>query len=81
MMADAPGQGLVKSLRNMWRDGGLLGMWSGNAATLAKIFPQTAIQFAAFHTLKEAISANGLVRATIPSVIESNVENTLPAVE
>lgn len=62
MMADAPGQGMLMSLKNMWRDGGLLGMWSGNAATLAKIFPQTAIQFAAFHTLKEAISANSLVR-------------------
>eukprot|EP00873_Tetraselmis_striata_P023499 jgi/Tetstr1/443763/TSEL_031751.t1 len=60
MMADAPGQGMLMSLKNMWRDGGLLGMWSGNAATLAKIFPQTAIQFAAFHTLKEAISANSL---------------------
>jgi solute carrier family 25 phosphate transporter 23/24/25/41 len=57
MMADAPGQGLVKSVKHMWCDGGLVGMWSGNAATLAKIFPQTAIQFAAFHTLKEVVSA------------------------
>ena len=56
MMADLSGHGFRKSLVSMWRDGGFVGLWSGNAATLAKIFPQTAIQFAAFHSFKEVLS-------------------------
>jgi len=56
MMADVSGHGFRRSFMHMWRDGGLIGLWSGNAATLAKIFPQTAIQFAAFHSLKEVLS-------------------------
>eukprot|EP00951_Prasinocladus_malaysianus_P003301 scaffold23406_cov33-Prasinocladus_malaysianus.AAC.1 len=56
MMADGPGQGIRASMMRMYRDGGFWGLFSGNAATLAKIFPQTAIQFSAFHTLKDVLS-------------------------
>uniref|UniRef100_A0A061QKR9 Mitochondrial coenzyme a transporter slc25a42 n=1 Tax=Tetraselmis sp. GSL018 TaxID=582737 RepID=A0A061QKR9_9CHLO len=68
MMADVNCQGFRASLLRMWRDGGFWGMFSGNAATLAKIFPQTAIQFASFHSLKEAAASfhvrNGTGSAT-----------------
>lgn len=53
MMADMSSIGFRKSFMLMWKDGGFIGLWSGNAATLAKIFPQTAIQFAAFHSIKD----------------------------
>lgn len=41
-----------------WKDGGLRGLFRGNSATLAKIFPSSAIQFGVFHTLKDRILAS-----------------------
>ncbi len=31
---------------NMWKDGGVTGLFKGNMATMMKVAPQTAIQFA-----------------------------------
>lgn len=31
---------------NMWKDGGVQGLFKGNMATMMKVAPQTAIQFA-----------------------------------
>jgi solute carrier family 25 phosphate transporter 23/24/25/41 len=41
-----------------WRDGGLGGLYRGHAATLLKIVPASAIQFAVFNGLKERILAS-----------------------
>ena len=57
MMSDATSMGFLGSLRHMWRDGGFWGLYAGNAATMAKIVPQTAIQFGAFYSLKDLLGA------------------------
>jgi len=57
MMSDATSKGFMSSLQRMWRDGGFRGLYAGNAATMAKIVPQTAIQFGTFHSLKDFISS------------------------
>ena len=46
MMADAANARLLPTLRKMWASGGLLGLWRGNLASVAKVMPQSAIQFA-----------------------------------
>ena len=46
MMADAANARLAPTLRKMWASGGLLGLWRGNLASVVKIVPQSAIQFA-----------------------------------
>ena len=57
LMADGhrPGYGPAQALAEVWRKGGLAGLFRGNAATLAKIVPASAIQFAVFHGLKDAL--------------------------
>ena len=45
-MADAANAHLLPTLRKMWASGGLLGLWRGNLASVAKVMPQSAIQFA-----------------------------------
>ena len=46
MMADEQNFSLHKTALKMWRDGGYLGLFRGNLATMMKIVPQTATQFA-----------------------------------
>ena len=46
MMADAANAHLLPTLRKMWASGGLVGLWRGNLASVAKVMPQSAIQFA-----------------------------------
>lgn len=33
-------------IHNMWKDGGIKGLFKGNLATIMKVAPQTAVQFA-----------------------------------
>lgn len=49
------GFGVGEAVAHAWREGGLAGLFRGNAATLAKIFPASAIQFAVFHSVKDAL--------------------------
>lgn len=54
MMADSRRFGSVaEAARHAWRDG----MYRGHAATLVKIFPASAVQFAVFNGLKDRILA------------------------
>ena len=46
MMADSNNQSIRQTALKMWKDGGLAGMFRGNFATILKIIPQTATQFA-----------------------------------
>lgn len=59
VMADAhrSGLGVGEAVAAAWREGGLSGLFRGNAATLAKIFPSSAIQFAVFHGVKDTLLA------------------------
>ena len=45
MMADKNNLSLRKTAVKMWNDGGALGLFRGNLATILKIAPQTATQF------------------------------------
>ena len=42
----------------MWQDGGILGLFRGNCATMAKVIPQTAIQFAVYDTIQDIMKAS-----------------------
>ncbi|EFN58647.1 hypothetical protein CHLNCDRAFT_11132, partial [Chlorella variabilis] len=48
---------VAQAAQHAWRDGGLGGLYRGHAATLIKIFPASAIQFAVFNGLKDRILA------------------------
>jgi len=62
MMADAANARLAPTLRKMWASGGLLGLWRGNLASVVKIVPQSAIQFAVRRPRRRRVLA-GSVRA------------------
>lgn len=54
MMADTANTRLLPTMRKMWASGGFLGLWRGNLASVAKVMPQSAIQFAVnpvYHSL------------------------------
>lgn len=38
--------GCAECAYNIWKEGGVTGMFRGNCATLLKVMPQTAVQFA-----------------------------------
>ena len=46
MMADTANTRLLPTMKKMWASGGFLGLWRGNLASVAKVMPQSAIQFA-----------------------------------
>ncbi|KAK9813123.1 hypothetical protein WJX72_009417 [[Myrmecia] bisecta] len=50
-------ESLSQSVEAMWKDGGLRGLFKGNAATILKVFPQSAIQFATYDCVKDAFMA------------------------
>ena len=62
MMADAANARLAPTQRKMWASGGLLGLWRGNLASVVKIVPQSAIQFAVRRPRRRRVLA-GSVRA------------------
>lgn len=53
MMAEPSAKRLGPVLRRMWADGGVAGLFRGNAATVIKVFPSSAIQFAVYDTVKD----------------------------
>jgi solute carrier family 25 phosphate transporter 23/24/25/41 len=48
---------VTQAVGHAWRDGGLPGLYRGHAATLVKIFPASAIQFAVFNSVKDRVLA------------------------
>lgn len=51
MMADRSASRLGPTLRRMWADGGLHGLWRGNTATVVKVFPRCCMSATrAMHT-------------------------------
>jgi solute carrier family 25 phosphate transporter 23/24/25/41 len=41
-----------RSLVDMYRAGGIIGMWKGNTANCVRVFPSSALQFAAYSEIK-----------------------------
>ena len=46
----------MKVISSTVKDQGMLALWRGNSATMARIVPYAAIQFAAFEQLKNVLS-------------------------
>ncbi|PRW34020.1 calcium-binding mitochondrial carrier S -3-like [Chlorella sorokiniana] len=57
MMADRSATRLGPVLRRMWADGGPRGLFRGNMATVIKVFPSSAIQFAVYDACKDVMLA------------------------
>ncbi|KAL4856804.1 Calcium-binding mitochondrial carrier protein [Chlorella vulgaris] len=57
MMADRSATRLGPVLQRMWADGGLRGLFRGNLATVTKVFPSSAISFAAYDACKDVLQA------------------------
>jgi len=47
------------------RDGGPAGLFRGNTATLVKIMPASAVQFAVYEALRDALKATGIFGGTV----------------
>ena len=43
---------VLRSLIDMYRAGGIIGMWKGNTANCVRVFPSSALQFAAYGEIK-----------------------------
>jgi hypothetical protein len=56
-MASPAGMGISKALATAWADGGALGLFKGNMATVLKAIPGTATQFTAYHGLKDHLNS------------------------
>ncbi|CAL8462209.1 g1740 [Coccomyxa elongata] len=54
-MADRTQTSMAGCAHNMWKDGGVRGLFKGNLATILKVAPQTAIQFAVYDTITDAM--------------------------
>ena len=59
----------------MWKDGGVHGMFKGNLATIMKVAPQTAVQFAVYDTITEAMLAS-MARVELASGIPQSQQLT-----
>lgn len=57
MMASAQPLSMAQCVRSMWQDGGLGGMFKGNMATVLKVLPASAVQFAAYDGVKDLLRA------------------------
>eukprot|EP00887_Chlorella_sp_A99_P006533 scaffold3.g6533.t1 len=53
MMADKSAMHLGPVVKRMWSEGGLRGLFKGNFATLVKVFPNNAIQYAVYDGCKD----------------------------
>lgn len=57
MMADQSNRHIWSTMKKMWADGGVTGMFKGNMATMLKVMPQSAVQFAVYDTCKDIMYA------------------------
>ncbi|PSC76347.1 calcium-binding mitochondrial carrier S -1 [Micractinium conductrix] len=55
MMADSNAGRIGPVLRRMWADGGVRGLFRGNLASVVKVFPSSAIQFAVYDACKDVM--------------------------
>lgn len=58
MMADPANSSLPATVRKMWSDGGVRGLFKGNLATVTKVIPQCAIQMSVFDHMKDVLQAD-----------------------
>lgn len=49
--------GVKEAAARMWKDGGLRGLWKGNLTGCLKVFPNSALQFAAYGKIKDLLVA------------------------
>lgn len=68
MMADPANSSLPATVRKMWADGGVQGLFKGNLATVTKVVPQCAIQMSVFDYMKDVLQSDH------PDLKLSNVE-------
>lgn len=47
------------AVKNIWKEGGLLGFYRGNGLNVLKVAPESAIKFYTYEILKNAIALNG----------------------
>mmetsp|Transcript_9066 Transcript_9066/g.27222 ORF Transcript_9066/g.27222 Transcript_9066/m.27222 type:complete len:424 (+) Transcript_9066:234-1505(+) len=57
MMADPANISLPGTIRKMWADGGVRGLFKGNLATVTKVIPQCAIQMSVYDYVKDKLQA------------------------
>ena len=55
-MASPAGMSISQALKTAWSDGGALGLFKGNMATILKAVPGTATQFSTYHGMKEHLN-------------------------
>lgn len=58
-------KGIIPSLRMIWVEEGLLGYFKGNGTNVVRIFPYSAVQFAAFEQCKGWLIAPGASDLTV----------------
>ena len=56
-MASPSGMGPRQALMTAWADGGALGLFKGNMATILKAIPGTATQFSMYHGMKDHLNS------------------------
>eukprot|EP00475_Leptophrys_vorax_P040607 TRINITY_DN75585_c0_g1_i1.p1 TRINITY_DN75585_c0_g1~~TRINITY_DN75585_c0_g1_i1.p1 ORF type:complete len:449 (-),score=114.82 TRINITY_DN75585_c0_g1_i1:96-1442(-) len=57
VQTDAKYQGVISSLRQMYREEGFLSYWKGNGTNVLRIAPYSAIQFFSFDVYKKAFAS------------------------
>jgi solute carrier family 25 (mitochondrial phosphate transporter), member 23/24/25/41 len=57
MMASPTALTMKAAIHTMWRDGGLRGMFRGNMASVVKVLPSSAVQFAVYDGVGDALKA------------------------
>ncbi|EGG21147.1 mitochondrial substrate carrier family protein [Cavenderia fasciculata] len=49
---------IAGSLGKIWKNEGVKGLWRGNTATIARVFPYAAVQFLTFDTIKRKLASD-----------------------
>lgn len=57
MMASTTPLTKRQAIATMWADGGLAGAYKGNMASVLKVLPSSAVQFAVYDTVRDALVA------------------------
>jgi Ca2+-binding EF-hand superfamily protein len=56
---------LLKAVRFIYQESGVVGFWRSNGTNLLKIVPETAVRFAAFEAAKKVLARDGANAATL----------------